>query len=328
MSQPSKRWSAGSPVFARWRRFLTALLVLTASTAWARTGGPATPPPTVSFCDLLANPQAFDGQWIQVQARISLAFEDFSLHEPGCDKPLTRSIWLEYGGDEETPTTYCCGDHRRPKGKDIVVRGQPIPLIRDAHMQDFIAKVQARRRHQVNGQPCGGSLCNFYNVSTTLVGLFLAAQDNPRNPRGGYGHLGCCHLLVIHRVSDVIAERTPVPADDVSFTCLTQTWQAEFPASASTNLLDPQVANKKFLAQQMRQHGDADLVETMRNTFSSYAGLTGTLVWTSPDLQTIYSATFPQSSSNKKKRPATPRPTTVTVDREHCVPLPENHNRP
>jgi hypothetical protein len=180
----------------------------------------------------------------------------------------------------------------------------------------------------VNGQPCDGSLCNFYNVSATLVGLFLAAQDNPRNPRGGYGHLGCCHLLVIHQVSDVIAERTPVPADDVSFTCLAQTWQAEFPTRGGTNLLDPQVANKKFLAQQMRKHGDADLVETMRKTFSRYSGLTGTLAWTSPDLQTIYSATFPQSSSNKKKRPATPRPTTVTVARERCVPLPESRNQP
>ncbi len=324
--QPKPR-SAGYPVLAHGKKLLAALIVLTASTAWARTGGPATAPPTVSFCDLLANPQAFDGQWIQVQGHISVAFEDFSLYEPACDRPLTRSIWLQYGGDEETPTIYCCGDHSRPKGKDISVRGQPVPLIRDAHMEDFIAKVRARRKHQVNGQPCGGSLCNFYNVSATLVGLFLAAPNNPRNPLSGYGHMGCCHLLVIHKVSDVIAERTPVPPDDASFTCLTQTWQAEFPMSAG-NMLDPQVANKRFLAQQMRQHGDADLVESMQNTISKYAGMTGTVTWTSPDLQTIYSASFLQTNSRKKKGREIPQPRIMTVARERCVALPESQNRP
>ncbi|MFY9562499.1 MAG: hypothetical protein WAQ52_19880 [Terriglobales bacterium] len=312
-------------MIARWNTLLTVLLVLSASIAGARAAGPPALPPSVSFCDLLSNPQAFDSQWIQVHGHISVAFEDFSLREPGCDKPLTRNIWLAYGGDEATPTTYCCEDPSRAKGKDISVRGQSVPLIRDAPMEDFIAKVRARRQHRVNGQPCDGSLCNFYNVSATLVGLFLYAPNNPRNPLGGYGHLGCCHLLVIHRVSDVMAERTPVPSDDVSFTCLTQAWQAEFPRSAGVDLLDPQVANKKFLAQQMREHGDADLVETMRNTISKYAGITGTLAWTSPDLQTIYSAAYPQGSpKKKKKRPDAPPPTTITVSRERCAPIPEN----
>ena len=201
----------------------------------ARSGAPIAPP-TVAFCDLVANPQAFDGQWIQVRGHVSLGFEDFSLHEPGCDKPLARNTWLAYGGDEETPTTYCCGDHSRPKGEDINIRGQTVSLIRDDTMEDFITKVRARRKHQVNGEPCSDSLCNFYKVSANIVGLFLAAPNNARNPMSGYGHMGCCHLLVIHKVSDIAAERTPVPDDDVSFTCVKQSWQAEFPAEGS--LLD------------------------------------------------------------------------------------------
>jgi hypothetical protein len=294
----------------------TLLVVLMAAAAWAGSNGPAGTPPSVAFCDLLSSPQAFDGQWIQVQGHVTVAVEDFSLREPGCDKPLTRSIWLEYGGDEETPVSYCCDDHSRTKGQDIVVRGQPVALIRNSLMEDFIAKVGARRKHQVNGQPCDAWSCNFYSVRATLVGLFLYAPNNPRNPRGGYGHQGCCHLFVIHKVSQVIAERTPVPSDDVSFTCRTETWQAESPATGGT-LLDPRVANKNFLAQQMRRHGDGELVETMRNTIST-VGPTS-VAWTSPDLQTIYSASFPQTSSKKRNGPGT-----VTVSRERCVPLPEN----
>src|SRR5271157_120232 len=192
---------------------LASCIMLLAATAVARDGVPTTPPPAVAFCDLPSNPQAFDGQWIQVHGRIALAFEDFTLWEPSCDRPLTRSVWLEYGGDEETPTKFCCGDHSRAKGRDISVRGQTIPLVRDAPMEEFIQKVRDRRSRQANGQPCEGSLCNLYQVSATLTGLFLAAPEDPNGGSKGYGHLGCCHLLVIHRVSEVVAQRTPVPLD-------------------------------------------------------------------------------------------------------------------
>ena len=309
-------------MFRLGKKLLASCIVLMAATAFARAGVPSTPPASVAFCDLLSNPQAFDGQWIQVHGRISLAFEDFTLFERACDKPLTRPVWLEYGGDEETPTKFCCGDHSRPRGKDISVRGQTIPLVRDAAMQEFIQKLRDRRSRQANGQPCEGSLCNLYRVSATLTGLFLAAPEDPKGGLKGYGHMSCCHLLVIERVSDVVAERTPVPLDSVSFTCTTQTWQAEMPEGAE--LRDPRVTSRKFLAQQMRKHGDGELVEIMRNTISKDAGLNGTVDWTSPDLQTIYSASLP--TRNPKRPPAANghEPPTMTVTRQHCVPILEN----
>jgi hypothetical protein len=294
------------------------------ATAFAEASVPATPPPTVSFCDLLSNPKAFDGQWIQVRGHVSLAFEDFTLWEPGCDKPLARSIWLEYGGDEETPTKFCCGDHSRPTGKDFSIRGQTIPLVRDAQTQEFIQKVRDRRSRKANAQPCEGSLCNLYHVTANLVGLFLAAPEDPQGGSKGYGHLGCCHLFVIHRASDVVAERTPVPLDSVSFTCTTQTWPAEMPADAE--LRDPRVTNRRFLAQQMRKHGDGELVETMQNTISRDAGLNGIIKWTSPDLQTTYSASLPKQNSKPPRALKHPKPATVTITRERCIPIPDKPN--
>jgi hypothetical protein len=188
-------------------------------------------------------------------------------------------------------------------------------------MAEFIQKVRERRNRQANGRPCTGSLCNLYHVSATLTGLFLAAPEDPQGGSKGYGHLGCCHLLVIQRVSEVVAERTPVPLDSVSFTCTTQTWQAEMPAGAE--LRDPRMMTRKFLAQQMRKHGDGELVEAMQNTISKDAGLGGTIEWTSPDLQTIYSASQPLRDSRRQRVGRTPA---MTVTRQHCRPILENHN--
>ena len=172
MSKSPRCVRGGHPWVPLAKRLLASCIALMVSTTAARAGVPATPPPAVSFCDLLSNPKAFDGQWIQVHGRISLAFEDFTLWEQGCDRPLARSVWLEYGGDEETPTKFCCGDHSRPKGKDISIRGQTVPLIRDAQMKEFIQKVRDQRSRKANGQACQGSLCNLYHLSATLTGLF------------------------------------------------------------------------------------------------------------------------------------------------------------
>lgn len=291
------------------------LFVSLAGFASAGTSSPATPPPTVALCDLITNPQVFDGRWIQVRGHVSVGFENFSLYEPGCDKALTRGIWLMYGGDEETPTIYCCGDHSRHKGQDVQVRGQSISLIRDAAMQDFIAKVASRRKRLVNGAPCRGSTCNLYDVAGTVTGMFFAGPV--LRAQGGYGHLGCCHLLVIHRVSEVKAERTAVPDEEGVFTCSKQSWTAEF-AWAENEMLDRHAANQKFLAQQMRQHGDAALVEVMRNTLSPRAGLDGELFWIAPDLLTSYTIPLAESSRKNRNRPLTAA-RRVPVTRERCV---------
>jgi hypothetical protein len=50
-------------------------------------------------------------------------------------------------------------------------------------------------------------------VTATLTGTFLAGnrklQGNGRSPFPGYGHLGCCFLLVISRVDTADADPAP-----------------------------------------------------------------------------------------------------------------------
>jgi hypothetical protein len=64
--------------------------------------------------------------------------------------------------------------------------------------------------------------------------MFFAGEDS-KSP--GYGHLGCCHLLVISLVPDVFAERTSVKAGG-KFQCSREIWSANPADSAEIrNLL-------------------------------------------------------------------------------------------
>ncbi len=48
-------------------------------------------------CDILANPQSFDGKIVRVKGTISSGFEEFALKDPLCDQPI-NAIWLAYPG--------------------------------------------------------------------------------------------------------------------------------------------------------------------------------------------------------------------------------------
>ena len=80
-----------------------------------------------------------------------------------------------------------------------------------------------------DGSQCDENECRFYRlVQATITGMFFAGQDTAMP---GYGHLGCCHLMVIKQVSDVSAERTQVPAGG-EFKCTGETWSVS-PAGAA-----------------------------------------------------------------------------------------------
>ena len=71
----------------------------------------------VTPCELIASPEKYAGKVVQVRARVDLAFEDFSLAQPGCEDK-SPGVWLMYGGDEPTPTASTWNDHDRKPGAD------------------------------------------------------------------------------------------------------------------------------------------------------------------------------------------------------------------
>jgi hypothetical protein len=148
-------------------------------------------PQEVSVCQLKNDPATFDHKLIQVTAFVSHGFEEFTLLEPTCDSDL--DVWLEYGGKIASGTMYCCGvTDARTRPNQLEVEKISIPLVKDRKFRQFDALLQ------VPG--------TYSTARATLVGRFFSGQkiSYPNGTRwGGYGHLGCCTLLVIQQVLSV-----------------------------------------------------------------------------------------------------------------------------
>jgi len=170
--------------------------VLIAVAFWFVTDGraeivPGSPPAEkVGVCALQSDPAAYNHKVIEVRGVVSHGFEDFTLSEPSCKQRL--GIWLEYGGRVDSETVYCCGV-KAPRDTALVVEGITTRLIDDALFRRFDAQVRTR---------------GHVSFRAHLIGRFFAGlkQHTPRGDFwGGYGHLGCCSLLMIQQVLAVDA---------------------------------------------------------------------------------------------------------------------------
>ncbi len=151
-------------------------------------------PVEVSGCDLARNPKAFDGKLIRVRGTLNVYFEDFSLGIRNCD--TQHSIWLAFGGDVPGIITSMANDNVRKPGVDITVNDVPYGIKKDDNFRRLYALIAARHGDKPD-----------YRVTATLTGMFFAGQENKLSNGTvdfvGYGHLGCCSLLMITQVAGV-----------------------------------------------------------------------------------------------------------------------------
>jgi len=267
----------------------------------------------VEVCQILRGPDKFDGQTVRFRGRLELEFEGDGVNDNACGLPLLHTgIWWTYGGEPLIAS--------QSEAKQI--QSMTSPVVRDAQFSQFEARTHEHRARRPDGNACRSHHeCAYYDVVATFTGRFFAGKMRPGRTRpGGFGHMGCCHLFVIEQVGNVDAQRTAVPIDAQNFSCTSTTWQSEYAAAAVSSIEGRVAANRQFLADQMRDHGDAALVEAMDRFFWPYLGLGGRLTWASPDLLTTYTAQFPQESYSKKKKHAKPpaKPIVMSVTREHC----------
>jgi len=145
---------------------------------------------TVSLCQLLQSPAAYNKKLVEVRGVVSHGFESFSLSTPQCGTPL--GIWLEYGGLIGSGTRYCYGaTYARTRQAPLVVEDIVVPLVQDATFQRLDNYIQQRKS---------------VTLRATLIGRFFSGtlQQLPAGEFwGGYGHFGCCSLLVIQQVRTV-----------------------------------------------------------------------------------------------------------------------------
>src|SRR5437879_217044 len=51
--------------------------------------------PDSTVCEILANPQAFDGKLLRIKGTVVAGFEEFAIQAPDC-KQTVNAIWLAY----------------------------------------------------------------------------------------------------------------------------------------------------------------------------------------------------------------------------------------
>jgi hypothetical protein len=107
-----------------------------------------------------------------------------------------------FGGDVDCPTPSTANDVGRVPGTDVRFRGKKYALVKDDEFQTFHKFITTREKRK-----------SIYQVTATLEGTFFTGRTE-KDPRGrlalpGYGHMGCCHLFIIHRVSEVSAQKKP-----------------------------------------------------------------------------------------------------------------------
>lgn len=144
-----------------------------------------------SYCELAKNPAAFDRKQIRLTAFLAQGFENFTLSMPDCDDKISKfSLWATYGGTAQTGIIYCCPGEAgvQSRQRPLSVDGLKVPLQDDQVFRSLTALLRKE-------------LDTVVRVS--VVGKFLAGTKEVLKDRTwwrGYGHLGCCSLLIIERV--------------------------------------------------------------------------------------------------------------------------------
>ena len=180
------------------RPILFLALFLVATTLRAREA-----PAEISVCNLAADPKSFDGKTIRVHGTLNVNFEDFTVAIENCG--TQQQIWLAFGGDVPGIVASMVNDNFRKPGVDLKVNGVSYAITKNENFRKLYALIVARHGDKPS-----------YRVTATLTGAFLAGEErkptNGKSDFGGYGHLGCCSLLVITQVSDVES----VPSADLT----------------------------------------------------------------------------------------------------------------
>ena len=307
---------------------LAFLFLVVPSLAIGQAASPGEKPLETTICELSGHPNRFDGELIQVRGYVTRGFEDFTLH----DSPLPFAssckarIWLELGGDGKGPRNYMVVDTARLYNAPAEWQKQgqidSVRLVKDQTFSEMMEKLRAFRSVQPGGTGCRGlRLCALYQVQATITGRFFQAHIAGRNNGQyfeGYGHMGCCHMLVIQQVTGLNAERTAVPEENQAFVCSTQTWKLTDEDAAELQKFEKIDACSPAWLCRWRQYFTKvaahwnDRIEVEKGVIPI-----GFSCWISPDLTLEYSVVESAGREKKsKKREA------VAVERKECKPVP------
>jgi hypothetical protein len=177
-------------------------------------------PIKTTLCDLVKQPERFNGKMVQVRATVNTGFEWNVLQDEFCHN---EAIWLEFGvtknsifGDAvEFAYISSPGDVNYPETLQWKPTLQPphVKLVKDSQfrkLSKYLGKEEDIKR-------TGCIHCPLYNVTATLTGGFevsdgrlkalRSVDGKTRVPPNAFGHLnGWASQLVLESVSDVVGK--------------------------------------------------------------------------------------------------------------------------
>ena len=152
-----------------------------------------------SVCELSGRPDDWNHVRVRVTGVATHESERFTLSDPACPASQSAaSIWLTYGGRASAETAFCCPGEgaRGRRQRPLVIDGIALPLVEDASFLRFRERLRNRDR---------------ITARVTVVGTFFAGKQSESIAPGsrGYGHFGCCTLLVIEQIQELEAATAP-----------------------------------------------------------------------------------------------------------------------
>ncbi len=161
-------------------------------------------------CDILANPQSFDGKIVRVKGTISSGFEEFVLRDPSCDQSI-NAIWLAYpDGTKGKAGPAAFLQLQLAKNNPATASIPSRPVVKLDKNKDFKQFDSLLSTPYKAGGMCLG--CTRYTVTATLVGRLDGVKDAgiARDGSGkvvsanGFGNLNLYRArLVLQSIGDV-----------------------------------------------------------------------------------------------------------------------------
>jgi hypothetical protein len=166
-----------------------------------------------TVCDILANPQSFDGKIVRIKGVVIAGFEEFAIKGLGCNQ-MVNAIWLAYPEGTKGKAGPVAS-LRLQLGKNNAatvanVHRTPITLDKNKDFKSFDTLLSTPAK--TNGMCLG---CVKFTVTSTLVGRLDGAQGTAltRDSGGtvtgisGFGNLNRYSArLVLQSVSDISSE--------------------------------------------------------------------------------------------------------------------------
>jgi hypothetical protein len=199
--------------------------------------GCAVLPPSLSaqvvdstVCDILANPQSYDGKIVRIRGIVVAGFEEFAVKGAGCNQ-MVNAIWVTYPAGTKGkagPAAFLrlqLGKNH-PAGVTNVSRA-PVTLEKNKEFKDFDNLLSTPAK--TNGMCLG---CVKFTVTATLVGRLDGTKETGLirdvagrvTGLGGFGNLNRYNArLVLQSVSEISSQEidyvkggNPIPDDSAS----------------------------------------------------------------------------------------------------------------